>query len=41
MVVTSVADLRTELRALAYVALKTNRSLIVPNVLVGKPYCTV
>jgi hypothetical protein len=35
MLVTSVADLRMELRALAYLALKTNRSLIIPNVLIG------
>ena len=31
-------DLRMELRALAYVALMTNRSLIVPNLLIGNVF---
>jgi len=35
MLRTSVQDLLDEVRALAYVALRTNRSLIIPNILLG------
>jgi hypothetical protein len=36
MVVESRAQLLDEMRALCYIAIKTKRSLIIPNILIGK-----
>ena len=40
MIHESREQLLDEVKALMYIAMKTNRSLIIPNVLVGKTQCS-